>query len=80
MKPALTALALAALAHSAFAQSAADPNEGLALQVVPAMPGGFSIHFFGKGGRTYFLQRSTDLTAPWEYFPIIETGADSPVA
>lgn len=80
MKPALTALALAALAHSAFAQSAADPNEGLALQVVPAMPGGFSIHFFGKGGRTYFLQRSTDLTAQWEYFPIIETGADAPVA
>jgi len=80
MKPALAAaLSFAALASSVSAQTAADTNEGLSLQVVPATPGAYSINWWGRSGRTYFVQRSTDLAAPWEYFPIIETGADAPV-
>ena len=76
-----TCASLAFLACSALvsAQTATDPNEGLSLQVVPSTPGAYSVNWFGRGGRTYFLERSTDLTAPWEYFPIIETGANAPV-
>lgn len=73
----LRAALLLSLASTALAQGAADPNEGLALRLVPGLPGGYATDWWGRSGRTYFLQRSTDLVSPWEYFPIIETGHDA---
>ena len=61
------------------AQTASDPNEGLAISAAPATPGTYQVGWWGRAGHTYFLQRSTDLTAPWEYFPDIATGADAPI-
>ena len=58
------------------AQTATDLNEGLALQPLADEPGSYQVSWWGRAGRTYFLQHSFDLGAPWSYFPIIETGRD----
>lgn len=77
---ALFPLALPILAPFAFAQSATDLNQGLSLQLIPSTPGAYEARWWGGAGRTYFLERSTDLAAPWEYFPVIETGHDAAIA
>jgi hypothetical protein len=60
-----------------YAQTSNDPNEGLKLGVDPAITNGYQVSWWGRSGRTYFLQRSEDLTGRWSYFPLIENGQDS---
>jgi len=33
--------------------------------------------WWGKAGRTYFIQHSDDLLEPWQWVPMIESGDDS---
>jgi hypothetical protein len=61
------------------AQTADEPNEGLRLVADPAITNGYQVSWWGRTGRTYFLQRSEDLTGLWSYFPIIEFGQDAPI-
>jgi hypothetical protein len=79
---ALCALALAAplITPVAFAQTAEDPNEGLKLTVDTAITNGYQVSWWGRSGRTYFLQRSEDLIGRWSYFPLIEIGKDAPLS
>lgn len=62
------------------AQTADEPNEGLRLAPDPAITNGYQVSWWGRTGRTYFLQRSEDLTGLWSYFPIIEFGQDAPLS
>jgi hypothetical protein len=58
------------------AQTADDPNEGSRLE----WDGTNSIYRFswwGRLGRTYFIQQSEDLVSGFTYIPIIEAGDDS---
>ena len=65
------------LACGAGAQSASDPNEGSHL--VPGTAGTDYLYWWGRSGRTYFVQWSVDLTT-WHYFPdVIESGHNSPL-
>lgn len=50
------------------------PKESCQLQVANGA-GRFS--WWARSGRTYFLQQSTSLSAPWKYVPIVEPGNDS---
>jgi hypothetical protein len=57
------------------AQTALDLNEGL--QVAKgAQEGEFVVSWWGKAGRTYFVQQSFDLMT-WHYLPVIESGAEA---
>ena len=62
------------------AQTADDPNEGLRLVPDPATPGNYEIRLWGRSGRTYFLLHNDDLTKPWTYFPMVETGHDAVIS
>ncbi len=42
--------------------------------------GAFTLSWAGVIGRTYFVQNSLDLLAPWNYLPVIESGAGSPLS
>lgn len=57
-----------------LAQTAAAPNEGSILTRDPAT-GAYRFSWWGRAGRTYFLQQSDDLLH-WSYLPVIEAGAD----
>lgn len=58
----------------AKAQTAADLNEGL--QVTKgAQAEAFVISWWGKAGRTYFVQQSFDLMT-WQYVPVVESGTE----
>lgn len=65
---------------SASAQTANDPNEGCTLGDARVLTGGTSqtLHFkwWGRTGRTYFIQQSVDLMS-WNWVPVIEAGNDS---
>lgn len=65
---------LLTLAAGASAQTATDLNEGFRL-VHDDTTGVFTLSWWGKAGRTYFVQTSTDLMA-WTYLPMVESGAD----
>jgi len=56
------------------AQTATDLNEGSRLQYDSGSDT-WSFSWWGKSGRSYFPQHSTDLMT-WTYVPIIESGAD----
>ena len=57
------------------AQIGIDPNEGLRIQA-GSSPELFAVKWFGKSGRTYFVQTSeTLLPGSWVYLPVIESGA-----
>jgi len=60
---------------SAHAQTAADLNEGTKM-VKSSTTGVFTLSWWGKAGRTYFVQQSFDLIN-WQYVPAIESGADA---
>lgn len=68
------ALFVVALFASATAQgqTATDPNEGSKL-ALNHTTGLYSFSWWGKAGRTYFLQQSEDLLN-WTYLPILESG------
>lgn len=57
------------------AQTATDLNEGLGV-TKNSTPGAFTLSWWGKAGRTYFIQQSDDLIN-WNYVPVIESGAEA---
>ncbi len=59
-----------------MAQTATDPNEGSIL-VNDSENGIFRFKWWGKPGRTYFIQHSEDLLQPWLWVPIVEPGDGS---
>lgn len=62
------------LAVEASAQTATDLNEGFRL-VHDDTTGVFTLSWWGKAGRSYFVQTSTDLME-WTYLPMVESGSD----
>ena len=54
------ALASLLLTAAAVAQTSTDPNEGALLTPGPAA-GAYTFSWWGRAGRTYFLQQSDDL-------------------
>jgi hypothetical protein len=73
----LPVLAASLLASTAFAQTTPPPNEGL--KIGPSS-GAYEMSWWGVAGRTYFIQQTDDLLLPWQYLPLIESGADAPLA
>lgn len=67
-------LAFTALAGMTRGQTASDLNEGSQLTHDPGTDA-FSFSWWGRSGRTYFLQQSEDL-ASWQYLPLIEAGQE----
>jgi hypothetical protein len=57
------------------AQTALDLNEGVQVSQ-GAQEGEFVVSWWGKAGRTYFVQQSFDLMT-WQYVPVIESGAEA---
>jgi hypothetical protein len=55
------------------AQTAADYNEGLQA-TAGTQAGDFTLSWWGKPGRTYFIQQSFDLMT-WQYVPVVVSGA-----
>jgi hypothetical protein len=55
------------------AQTAADYNEGLQV-TAGTQAGDFTLSWWGKAGRTYFIQQSFDLMT-WQYVPVVVSGA-----
>ena len=81
-------IATLACAPAAFAQNDFQPtgpstdgtdNENQRFRAVSDTPGAYEFAYWARLGRTYFVERSTDL-ATWEYFPVIETGRDAAVS
>jgi hypothetical protein len=64
-----------AAALPAKAQTATDWNEGLQV-AVGAQAEEYVVSWWGKTGRTYFIQQSFDLMT-WTYVPVIESGAEA---
>lgn len=58
------------------AQSPDDLNEGAKVEW-DAANSIWRLKWWGKAGRTYFIQHSSDLNLPWEWLPVIEAGEDS---
>ena len=69
-------LALMMMSCGAFGQAASDPGEGL--RAVPSdVAGVTAVKWWGKLGRSYFVQSSeTLLPGSWQYMPVVEDGAD----
>lgn len=66
------------LTCGAFAQGASDPNEGL--RMVRGTGGQDYLYWWGRSGRTYFVQYSVDMIT-WHYFPdVIEPGGNAPIS
>lgn len=70
----IVAVNAALAAPAARAQTAADANEGSALSRDPG-PGVATFSWWGRAGRTYFLQQSDDLLH-WNYLPVVESGSE----
>ena len=62
----LVLLCSMALSEVAVAQTASDTNEGAKL--IHNSGNSFTLYWWGRSGRTYFLQHSEDLKT-WLYFP-----------
>jgi len=74
----LLLLCVLALPGTLFAPSAGDPNEGIRLARTGTNT--YSLSWWGRLGRTYFVQHSEDL-ANWIYFAdLIEPGANAPLS
>lgn len=58
------------------AQSPDDPNEGSKVEWDEANSI-WRIKWWGRAGRTYFIQHSPDLLRPWQWLPTVEVGDDS---
>ena len=57
-----------------LAQTPDDHNEGSQLSF-DSENGIYRFSWWGRQGKSYFIQHSEDLMA-WEYLPLLETGAD----
>ena len=70
-------LAVIMMTCSAFGQTASDLGEGLRAELTNT-PGVTAIKWWGKSGRTYFVQSSeTLLPDSWQFMPVVEAGADA---
>jgi hypothetical protein len=58
------------------AQSPSDRNEGSKVQFDSANAV-WRVKWWGKAGRTYFIQLSPDLKRAWEWLPMVAAGHDS---
>ena len=68
-------LLVAALSAQSQEPTAADPNEGARL--IQTGPGTFSYKWWGRSGKSYFVQQKDDLLMPtWLYLPVVGTGGD----
>lgn len=82
MKALYVSLLIATFAANAVARppepdpTADAPNEGSALQF-DSTNQIYHFKWWGRTGRTYFLQQSTDLMQLWNWVPVIEAGNDS---
>jgi len=70
-------LSTVALAGFAQGQTASDLNEGTRL-THDSVNDTWSFSWWGRAGRTYFIQQSDDLMS-WQYIPIIEPGQEDVV-
>lgn len=61
---------------SLTAQSPDDLNEGANVEW-DAANSIWRLKWWGKAGRTYFIQHSSDLNLPWEWLPVVEAGEDA---
>lgn len=59
-----------------LAQSPDDLNEGARVEWDTANSL-WRIKWWGKAGRTYFIQHSPDLKLPWQWLRVVEPGNDS---
>ena len=74
----LVLVCLLTLPGTLFAPTADDPNEGTRL--TRASGNAYTFSWWGRSGKTYFLQHSEDLNT-WIYFPdVIESGANAPLS
>jgi hypothetical protein len=83
MKPTKSALILACAswtAGAAYAQPSEGENEGSSLAFDPASANTYNFSWYGRAGRTYFVEHSTDLLAAWRFLPVIEAGAEGLLA
>jgi hypothetical protein len=71
----LTAAFLLACAFHGSAQNANDTNEGSRLTYNSAA-GAYSFQWWGRAGKSYFVQQTDDLLTSWIYLPVVATGAD----
>jgi hypothetical protein len=68
-------LTLLAGTSAGISQTATDSPKASWMTVSPSGSGTFS--WWGRSGWTYFLQSTTNVeTGPWQYLPVIRTGAD----
>jgi hypothetical protein len=58
------------------AQSPGDPSEGVRIEWDTANSR-WRVKWWGKAGRTYFIQHSVDLVRAWEWLPVVEAGNDA---
>ena len=77
MRSLLVSLVGLVVLSTATAQTSTDPNEGSRL-TYDSNFGSYDLAWWGKAGRTYFIQHSGDLLT-WEYFPLIESGASDSI-
>jgi hypothetical protein len=75
----LSFLLLLFAAGIANAQGPDDLNAGQRL-TRNASDGSFTFSWWGRSGKTYFIQQTDNLLMPWSYVPIIETGTDDVIA
>jgi len=59
-----------------FAQTPDELNEGSKVEYDSANSI-WRFKWWGRSGRTYFIQHSEDLLEPWQWVPIVESGGDS---
>lgn len=71
----LTFFCVLALAVAASAQGPSDPNEGLRVSG-SSSTGIFTLSWWGRSGRNYFLQQADDLLSGWNYLPLMDSGAN----
>lgn len=71
----LAAALLALSAQPSRAQTATDSNEGVRV-TADATTGAQVLTWWGRAGRSYFVQQSYDLIN-WTYVPVVHTGGDA---
>ena len=68
---------LLVMVSAAFGQTASDLGEGLRAELTNTS-GVTAIKWWGKAGRTYFVQSSeTLLPDSWQYMPVVEAGTNA---
>lgn len=71
-------LVMLAFRLSVQGQTATALNEGLGISY-SSSTNSFTVSWWGRVGRTYFIQQSDDLLH-WNYLPLIESGADDVIS